>query len=224
MTSKALLIAALTAVVGGAAAVPAHAGVATVDGDVLRYTAADGETNVVRVVRAPRRLLFACALLCTGEDVRPPAFLVTDERAPVSAGPGCVAAGSAAAVCTLPRDHIDVEVVAELGDRADAASADGAFRFVADGGDGPDSLRGHDGADGAATLLGGGGDDVLTGGLGADVAQGGGGDDRLEMRESPAMPDEASCGRGEDVVVLGQWDVLTDDRCETVDAPAAPPA
>jgi Ca2+-binding RTX toxin-like protein len=204
----------LVAVAIGVAPTAALAGEARVDGDVLRYVAAGGEANALRVDRAPRRLLFACALLCTGEDVRPPAFLVRDDGAPVTAGDGCVAAGPNAAVCTLPRDQIDVEIVADLGDRRDTASANGAFRFVVDGGDGGDELHGMDGVDGAALLM---------GGAGADLLDGGAGDDRIELREQPAMPDEATCGRGEDVVVIGQWDVVADDRgCETVESDQPP--
>ena len=215
------------AIIGGLlacllAAAPAHAGEVGVDGDALRFVADEGEANAARVDRLPRRLVFACALICTGEDVRPPVVLVRDEGAPLRAGEGCVQAGPAAATCTLPRDHIDVNVIAELGDGDDTASANGPFRWVADGGLGADELHGHDGVDGGATLLGGPGGDLLVGGASADLADGGPGDDRIELREEPAMPDEAACGRGEDVVVLGRWDVLVDDRCETVEPdPAA---
>jgi hypothetical protein len=222
--------AALGAVVAALAlAAPAQATTATV------------RDGVLQVVGDPVADQVALKL----DTLAAPAVMVTDGFEAVTAGPGCVPAGTAAA-CLL--DGITAAVV-RLGDGddslvtqlpmpVDAAGEAGNDSLIAqeppppyapagatlDGGDGNDRLSGTRVAD---VLRGGPGDDVFDGNAGDDVLDLGpgtdtvgdvSGDDRVEARDGTV--DHVDCGPGTDT---GYFDAVDDARnCELGVLPPAP--
>jgi Ca2+-binding RTX toxin-like protein len=174
---------ALTALAGGALALPGGASASNVvaDTDFAQFNAAAGETNNVTVSRVPGAISFS------------------DPGAPVTPGLGCAAVNANQVTCTVPREGIQVNL-ANMNDRAvfdgsvtgmsflqlqggdgadsltimprtlsNASMAGDSFSDVPGPGDGPDVLQ-----DGPSDsfLLGGGGNDVVSGGDGFDQMAG----------------------------------------------------
>ncbi len=163
--AAALAAAALLALPAGAGAstVAASASVlapGTTPDAKLTFTASPAEAN---------RVTLSAPAVAVGE------VTVRDEGALLTPGAGCERIDDHTAVCS-PRRAIGPtgpapaefsSVTADLGDRPDQASVEGALKSVALlGGAGGDTLTGGDGAD---TLDGGTGRDVLGGGAGDDV-------------------------------------------------------
>jgi hypothetical protein len=159
-----------------------------------------------------------------------PAVMVTDGFEAVTAGPGCVPAGTAAA-CLL--DGITAAVV-RLGDGDDSLVTQLPMPVDAAGEAGNDSLIAQEPpppyAPAGATLdvlRGGPGDDVFDGNAGDDVLDLGpgtdtvgdvSGDDRVEARDGTV--DHVDCGPGTDT---GYFDAVDDARnCELGVLPPAP--
>jgi Ca2+-binding RTX toxin-like protein len=171
-----------------ATATPAIAGTLSIAGDSVVFQAAPGEANEVTA-----SYTFNTGLV----------LIVRDQGAPITAGPGCVAALHRA-VCPLPPRTMQISA----GDRNDSFNVGGAA-VTFDGGTGNDSLTATGGAvnfhggDGSDTVVtgdsrdelygdqgndklyaGGTGDwyqdDLLVGGDGNDTLRGGDGDDVLE--------------------------------------------
>ncbi len=133
------------------------------------YTAAAGETNIVRV---PSDFSFA--------DIK-------DSGATITVGAGCHLLGDAHnAYCdlpTFPNQYFLTGAEVDLGDGNDILTAPGDLNLVsAQGGPGNDAITGSgrgDNISGGAdtdTLLGGGGDDTIAGGDGDDILNGGAGE------------------------------------------------
>ena len=132
----------------------------------VAFAAAAGEQNIVVV---------------TGE--APGTWLVRDEGAPLSPGPGCAPLDANTVRCTSVLLLVVTPTVQlELGDRDDRASLAAGVTASVPGESGDDvvSVSGllH-GGPGNDTLTGGSGADTLTGGAGRDVLRGGAGDDTL---------------------------------------------
>ena len=144
----------------------------------VRYAASPGETNRLLVqVSSSSRLV-----------------RLTDDGAPVTAGPGCQNVLVSVVECTIPSRVLLVQ--ADLGDgddRAHAVTTDPqAAQVDIVGGPGNDVLRGDGptrfdfgGRAGHDTLIGGAGPDVLGGGLGPDLLDGRAGDDLLFGHDGP---------------------------------------
>jgi Ca2+-binding RTX toxin-like protein len=208
MTGRALTLALAALSLLPAAA---HAGTASIDGTVLRFTAAPGEANQLELEYSP------------DQDV----YIVRDTGVPAKAGPGCSGGGSDV---RCPAAGLTA-AEADLGDRDDASSTTPPFPlpltvhggpgkddldgpgslygdagadqlnagdgggFVLDGGPGGDDIFGRGGND---TLVGGDGDDHLTDSGGTDLLIGGPGLDRIETGDSL---DTVDCqGRDDDAV------------------------
>jgi Ca2+-binding RTX toxin-like protein len=157
------LIACIVAAIA-VVALPAAASAATVNiqNGHLQFNAAAGETNAVSF------------------DATDDFLVVSDAKALITPGPGCIKQAPAHAVACLPPNPTppaDV-IQAELGDRSDTLTVtpDMPLRVVAHGAEGDDVLRGgaHDdqlfGGGGNDTLDGAGGQDDMFGGDGADTA------------------------------------------------------
>ena len=202
-----LLAAAAMAAALGIAAVPASASQVAVDDDVLRFTAAPGESNDALVVPNDEGGL-----------------LVADSGSgPAVPGEGCEQADGFA-LCQDAR-----AVVVALGDQDDVASIDSYVLAPAtiDGGDGADSVS----AGGGPTLVrGGAGDDFLNGGgandsidpgAGMDYVIAGAGDDTIAARDG--AEDAIACGDGDDTVSADPGDSVDED-CERVSTGGPAPA
>jgi hemolysin type calcium-binding protein len=155
----------------------AHAATVSVEESVLRVTAAPGEPNGLTVTAN-----FADA-----------SMVVSDPGAPLTAGPGCIAAADGSARCS-GADSVPIMSI-----EVDAGDLDDSVTVVA-----PLPAR----------ILGGDGNDTLAGGGGADFLDGGLGDDSIEVRDS--ISDSAWCGPGRDSVIAETLDAL-DLACERVD-------
>lgn len=208
------LAAACAALLALAAAAPASAGTACVEGGTALYVAADvagcggagadpTEDNNLTV------------------QVRPDGTVVFTDSAPITAGTGCAPDGDAVE-CTGASAYRFA-----LGDSDDTATILAAFPTTAFGnasdlGPGADLLTGGPGADavnggaGDDELNAGGGDDVLRGGDGADVLRGGEGADTLsgdgdnDTIDGGTSADALDGGSGSDTVDGG-------DDSDTVD-------
>jgi Ca2+-binding RTX toxin-like protein len=161
--------AALFTIVAMLIATPqAHAGTASVDGGVLRFVAAPGETNDITVTAA--------------------GGLTDATGPPVTAGANCVPAGNGVQCAGVTR------IALELGDQADRVRPlAAAISMQANGGDGNDTLEGSDitdeldGGQGSDTIDGRGGADTIEAGPGcADQEQLTGGDGFDTLRFSRA--------------------------------------
>jgi RTX calcium-binding nonapeptide repeat (4 copies) len=164
------------AVIAGAAGPAAHAGTLSASGVTATYKGSTGEANSVS---------FSVQAFFDPSFAR---VSVTDEGAPVAAGPGCEPIDAHTARCDLPYSSIGarVNVLLLLNDRADEATA--AFAcdsedeeptcgITIDGGDGNDWLRGGE-TQGDVVVRGRRGDDRLAGRSGQRLS-GGLGRDRL---------------------------------------------
>lgn len=134
-----------------------------VNGTVLRYAAAAGQTNTV------------------GVSLSGSVYTVTD-TAGISPGAGCTAVNSTKVTCTCPGT---TAVAATLGDGNDVFWSSAPVLTSVEGGDGDDTLitgPANDvllGGNGYDTLQSFGGDDVLYGGASDDTLVGGTGNDQL---------------------------------------------
>lgn len=137
----------------------------------LRVIGLPGETNRLVATRAD-----------DGE------WVVTDEGAPLTAGPGCRTDAQAAVRCPRSAGYESAEFDAGDGDDVVRVEAPLGSSIVVRGGAGDDLLVGDgirvgiptlDGGTGADVLVGGPGQDSLIGGPGEDVLRGAGGDDVL---------------------------------------------
>ncbi len=138
---------ALATVVALLALAPAaNAATVSVEGTVLRVTAAPGEANQLTVA----------------EGVPNPSFTVTDPGAALTAGPGCAVAQDGSASCSVPVSIIDIDA----GDLDDSVTVAGVLPARILGGEGDDRLQGGDGSD---ELLGDAGSDFVDGGDGHDT-------------------------------------------------------
>jgi hypothetical protein len=198
---------------------PARAATVSVEGSVLRLTAAPGEANQLAVASNPA----APGPTAPGPTAPGPtapgptapgptapgptapgptsrgvaSFVVTDAGAPLTAGPGCTKS-DVGVTCVTPADPtIDVSA----GDLDDSVTIGVPVAARVEGGDGGDLVTGCDAAD------------VLVGGAGADFADGGAGDDLIEVRDT--LGDTAWCGSGRDSVSTEVLDFL-DLACERV--------
>lgn len=126
------------------------------------------------------------------------AFKLADRGAPITPGPGCVAAGPGAVTCQAPGIS---SIVAWGFDRNDRLVNDTAMASSLYGGDGDDEVTG------------GAGRDRIAGGRGADVLSGRGGDDQIVTRGN--YSDVVSCGAGVDGVWADRLDGISPD-CESV--------
>ena len=124
----------------------AHAATVSVEGTVLRVSAAPGEANQLTVA----------------EGVPNPSFTVTDPGAALTAGPGCAVAQDGSATCSVPVSLIDIDA----GDLDDSVTVAGVLPARILGGEGDDRLQGGDGSD---ELLGDAGSDFADGGDGHDT-------------------------------------------------------
>jgi len=124
----------------------AHAATVSVEGTVLRVTAAPGEANQLTVA----------------EGVPNPSFTITDLGAPLTAGPGCAVAQDGTGSCSVPVSLIDIDA----GDLDDSVAVAGVLPARILGGEGDDRLQGGDGSD---ELLGDEGSDFADGGDGHDT-------------------------------------------------------
>ena len=177
----------------------ARAGEVHVAGDRVVFTAAAGEAN--RVLAEFGRSGLA----------------VTDDGAPLTAGPGCTPSGTSGAVCPagpVTLDLRDGDDHAELRCPFEDGLCGGGTLL---GGPGNDELTGEDRTDvidggaGNDTLLGGGGGrDVLRGGAGNDAINGPGGSDYSAAR--------IFCGAGRDIFL--DFRPIVSDDCELADATA----
>ena len=145
---------------------PASSGIAFLDGSVLRYHAAQGETNGAGVAGFGTY------------------FVVTETVAPLQAGAGCTLETQHTARC--PSGGV-ASVEVSLGDQDDHFGGEGGsagYSLSIDMGTGDDTVDGI-GFSTGATIQGGGGDDALRGSVRfADTVFGGDGDDMLEGDDS----------------------------------------
>lgn len=191
------------------AVAPSGAGAATVRlGDDLEIEATPGEVNNVTVGSGPGS-----------------SFLIEDATSPLTAGPGCAAAGSAVSCAFSGSPSVFVnlgdgndrlqtsgtlpgEIRGEAGDGNDVISLGEADQACFAGGEGDDTLSvlsptlscSIDGDGGDDRLFGSGGQDRLYGGSGTDVLDGGPGDDYAEGGDGDDLIDG---GPGSDVFLEG---------------------
>ncbi|WP_051797162.1 calcium-binding protein [Catenuloplanes japonicus] len=133
-----------------------------------------------------------------------------DDVLPVTAGEGCVAdaADDTVAFCDLGAVPATEPVVVRLHDGDDAVTNDAAFRMLAHGGAGDDTVIGGAdrdtlvGDDGDDRLSGRGGDDHLQGDLGDDLLDGGDGNDGLYGNEGNNI---VRGGAGDDTIGNELW-------------------
>ncbi len=199
----------VVAIVGGLAlAGSASASTLAVTGGVLHFDAARGEANNVTLRDG------------AGQTT------VTDSGSIIHAGPGCTEVTPHEASCPLPGGFVDQDVVMNLGDRNDVASAFKlSFGHIAiDGGAGNDTIS--DSPQSGANVDGGLGDDTITvhpnfggavdvhGGLGRDsitaiaasgTVDGGLGDDDIALTNfvNPSVS-AAYGGLGDDTITAEQ--------------------
>jgi hypothetical protein len=202
-TALATVGAALIALLALCAA--AQAASVSVEGDALRVIARAREVNQLSVGVRPTDF----------------AFRVTDESAPLTAGPGCIVAQEGTASCAPPPGAVPVKRIdVDAGDLDDSVSVAAELPARILGSDGNDALSAAtasavlDGGPGDDRLQGGDGADEVLGGEGADFADGGDGDDSIEVRDG--VSDSAWCGAGRDSVHTETLDAL-DVACERVD-------
>jgi Ca2+-binding RTX toxin-like protein len=152
----------------------AAAGVVSAGNLAVTFEAATGEANVVTVTSS-------------GAVVS-----VSDQGAPLVAGPGCQQVGVAAAVCPAPGNRQNFELIVRLGDQADSASLDAGWELSghdsvgvvwihAFGGPGADSLS-LAGTNAGTVVDAGSGDDAVVGGRRSDTITPGPGNDVVEAR------------------------------------------
>ena len=155
---------------------------------VVSLTAAAGEVNRVSVDHRP------------GDR----AVVISDPGAALTGDARCANVDAHTVLCDGRALSGITEVLAELGDMDDTATATGDDRLpylAIRGGDGNDVLAGR-----WATLDGGDGNDALRGDAGAEVLHGGAGDDLLEGHDGG---DYAHGGAGDDIIRGGEGhDVL----------------
>jgi hypothetical protein len=179
MATRAWLVGAVALTAMGVSAQPGVAGTVRVDHGRAAFTDRAGVPNDVRVSRRSGRLRFG------------------DLSATVTAGAGCVAAGSHAATCNASTIR---SVVVKLGagsDRVIVRAHLRAGRIDVVGGPGADVIR----SEGPRVRgLGGPGADLIHGGPRGDWLQGGTGDDRLR---SHAGTDTVLGLSGDDLAVGG---------------------
>lgn len=186
-----------------ALAVPAHAsahGFLTVEASLLHYMTNDVGLGVPITISSPARGVIQ--------------LLDTGSRGGFDWGP-CLPKTERRAQC---RSKGIASILVQPFDGDDTVSIEVATPARVEAGEGNDTVHGGYGAD---TLDGGPGNDSLSGGDGVDSLSGGDGDDTIDARDG--LPDQISCGPGNDSVAADPSDTLAPGECEKVSVAEPPP-